>query len=246
MKVNKLYNSDCREGLKRLIEKGIKVDCVITSPPYWGLRNYGIPPSVWGGNPECEHDWDWNTKKGISGGKTAESSKSLYARKGTENYSIVPDTDYAFCSKCNAWKGTLGLEPNFDLFIEHLCNIYDLVWKVLAEHGTCWVNLGDAYGSGKGWDGLYDKHEQDVRNKPPIKGMQKCLLLLPQRFTIEMVNRGWILRNVIIWHKPNCMPSSAKDRFTVDFEYVYFFVKKKKYYLKFLKLRSSINKINMS
>ncbi|MBA7467156.1 hypothetical protein ES707_02352 [subsurface metagenome] len=52
--------------------------------------------------------------------------------------------------------------------------------------------------------------------------------MLPQRFAIEMINRGWILRNVIIWHKPNCMPSSAKDRFTVDFEYVYFFVKSNK------------------
>ncbi|RXG64249.1 site-specific DNA-methyltransferase, partial [Candidatus Atribacteria bacterium 1244-E10-H5-B2] len=58
----------------------------------------------------------------------------------------------------------------------------------------------------------------------------KSLCLIPQRFAIEMVNRGWILRNTIIWHKPNCMPSSAKDRFTVDFEYVYFFVKSKEYW----------------
>jgi len=60
--------------------------------------------------------------------------------------------------------------------------------------------------------------------------LPKSLCLIPQRFVIEMVNRGWILRNIIIWHKSNCMPSSAKDRFTVDFEYVYFFVKNKKYW----------------
>ena len=58
----------------------------------------------------------------------------------------------------------------------------------------------------------------------------KTLCLIPHRFAIEMINRGWILRNTIIWHKPNCMPSSAKDRFTVDFEYVFFFVKQKKYF----------------
>ena len=54
--------------------------------------------------------------------------------------------------------------------------------------------------------------------------------MIPFRFAIEMVNRGWILRNTIIWHKRNCMPSSVKDRFTVDYEYLFFFVKNKKYW----------------
>ena len=58
----------------------------------------------------------------------------------------------------------------------------------------------------------------------------KCLTLVPFRFAVEMCNRGWILRNTIIWHKPNCMPCSVKDRFTVDFEYLFFFSKSKKYY----------------
>lgn len=58
----------------------------------------------------------------------------------------------------------------------------------------------------------------------------KTLTMIPLRFALEMVNRGWILRNTIIWHKPNCMPSSVKDRFTVDFEYIFFFSKQKKYY----------------
>ena len=60
--------------------------------------------------------------------------------------------------------------------------------------------------------------------------MHKSLCLIPERFAIEMIDRGWTLRNQIIWHKPNCMPSSAKDRFTMDFEYVFFFVKNKKYW----------------
>jgi len=70
-----------------------------------------------------------------------------------------------------------------------------------------------------------------VVRRDKIKGIpQKCLCQIPQRFSIEMCNRGWILRNTLIWHKPNCMPSSVKDRFTVDFEYVFFFVKNKKYW----------------
>jgi len=103
------------------------------------------------------------------------------------------------------------------------------------------VNLGDTYNShsakSKNVGGFEGKQMRNNKayseSKIVIKKTgvaDKSLCLIPQRFAIEMVNRGWILRNVIIWKKPNCMPSSAKDRFTVDFEYVYFFVKSKKYW----------------
>ncbi|KKK67974.1 hypothetical protein LCGC14_2948720, partial [marine sediment metagenome] len=139
--------------------------------------------------------------------------------------------------------GQLGLEPTFEEYIDKLCTIYDEVKRVLRDDGTCWVNLGDTYASSPAGnkevkfdgDGAYgrlmERHTQggtsNVTPKPKNYGIvpTKSLCLIPQRFAIEMVNRGWILRNVIIWHKPNPMPSSAKDRFTVDFEYVYFFVK---------------------
>jgi site-specific DNA-methyltransferase (adenine-specific) len=122
-------------------------------------------------------------------------------------------------------KGQLGLEPTFDEYINKLCNIFDEVKRVLRDDGTCWVNLGDTYfGSGKCAGG--DNTPRTIKGKLP----DKTLTMIPMRFALEMINRGWILRNTIIWHKPNCMPSSAKDRFTVDFEYIFFFSKKKKYY----------------
>ena len=62
--------------------------------------------------------------------------------------------------------------------------------------------------------------------------IHKSLCMIPERFAIKMIDKGWILRNKIIWHKKNCMPSSAKDRFTVDYEYIYFFSKSQKYYFK--------------
>ena len=136
--------------------------------------------------------------------------------------------------------GQLGLEPTFEEYIDKLCTIYDEVKRVLRDDGTCWVNLGDTYGGqgGSNWTSSNEDVQKWIGNKQSAgqdfkinKGIkEKCLCLIPQRFAIEMVNRGWILRNVIIWHKPNPMPSSAKDRFTVDFEYVYFFVKSKKYW----------------
>ena len=122
-------------------------------------------------------------------------------------------------------KGQLGLEPTFDEYINKLCNIFDEVKRVLRDDGTCWVNLGDTYfGSGK-CAGV-DNTPRTIKGKLP----DKTLTMIPMRFAIEMVNRGWILRNTIIWHKRSCMPSSVKDRFTVDFEYLFFFSKKKNYY----------------
>jgi len=127
-------------------------------------------------------------------------------------------------------KGQLGLEKTIEEYITKLCDIFDEAKRVLRKDGTCWVNLGDSYSGGAGHGGNTNKkHTYNVKvNRGKSDISSKSLCLIPQRFAIEMVNRGWILRNTIIWHKPNCMPSSAKDRFTVDFEYVYFFVKNNK------------------
>lgn len=103
-------------------------------------------------------------------------------------------------------EGQLGLEEKVDEYIDNLCSIFDEVARVMKPEGTCWVNIGDSYGKDKG------------------------LLGVPWMFALEMINRGLILRNTIIWHKPSCMPSSVKDRFTVDFEYLFFFARQQKYY----------------
>ena len=173
MEVNKIYTGNCLEELKKLPNES--VDCVVTSPPYWALRHYGV-------------------------------------------------------------EGQLGLEPTFQEYINKLCDIFDEVKRVLKKEGTCWVNVGDTYGTQGGQnrktDKDYSKYDSiklknreigSVLLKEP--NMHKNLCNIPARFSIEMQNRGWILRNEIIWHKPNCMPSSAKDRFTVDFEKIFFFVK---------------------
>jgi DNA modification methylase len=167
----RIIQGDSLEVLKTLPDES--VDCVITSPPYWALRDYG-----------CE--------------------------------------------------GQLGLEPTFQEYIDKLCNIFDEAKRVLKKEGTCWVNIGDTYMNNSSYSvagrqgfnndksGMIYKKDKDV--------LEKSLCQIPSRFAIEMTNRGWILRNEIIWHKPNCMPSSVEDRFTVDFEKVFFFVKSKKYY----------------
>lgn len=203
------------------------INCCITSPPFWALRDYGLSPQIWGGDKNCEHKFSSSIRKRQTGGLT---------EKQTTNKGSYFDSSSQFCSLCGAWRGCLGLEPTFELYIKHLCDIYDEVKRVLRKDGTCFVNLGDTYNNNTPGSRDPDRWPKQSRNdhtpnkRPPASVRIKSLCLIPQRFAIEMVNRGWILRNVIVWHKPNPMPSSAKDRFTVDFEYVYFFVKNKRYW----------------
>lgn len=100
----------------------------------------------------------------------------------------------------------LGQEETIEKYVNKLCNIFDEVYRVLKDDGTCWVNIADSY----------------LKNK--------SLNLVTSYFAIEMCKRGWLLRNEIIWQKPNAMPSSARDRFTCDYEKIFFFTKDSRYY----------------
>jgi len=168
MEVNKIIEGNCLTVLKTLPDNS--VDCCITSPPYWGLRDYGHSEQ-------------------------------------------------------------LGSEKHFKDFVNNLCNVFDEVKRVLKPSGTCFVNLGDTFSSDtKGTGGPSDKQLSNKGSRYEAKKFDteipnKCLCLVPERFAIEMIDRGWTIRNQIIWHKPNQMPSSATDRFTVDFEKIFFFVK---------------------
>lgn len=219
------------------------VNCVVTSPPFWSLRDYGVDPVIWDGDKDCNHEFNEYNSKLLHENRQNLDGGTLGNPKYRKNLHGFGKAKAGFCVKCGAWSGSLGLEPTFELYIKHLCDIFDEVERVLRKDGTCFVNMGDSYGgSGKAGSNPEYQNRHTEFGKPSTHserfGMptinigvpDKSLCLIPQHFVIEMVNRGWILRNTIIWHKPNCMPSSAKDRFTVDFEYVYFFVKSKKYW----------------
>lgn len=207
---NKIICGDALGVLKEIPDESI--DMVITSPPYWGLRNYNTNPQIWDDNKNCEHEWASFIRKGQTGGT---KSNKVHI-KNQDNFQIVSDSVQDFCVKCGAWKGELGSEPTFKLYIKHLCDIFIEVKRILTDNGTCWVNLGDTYAANRAYqvDGI----------------IEKSLIGIPDRFKIAMIDNGWICRNDIIWHKPNAMPESVKDRFTADYERIFFFVKNKKYY----------------
>jgi len=233
---NKVYSGNSLDVLKTFSDESI--DMCITSPPYWGLRDYGTEGQIWGGDDECEHDFKSSTRK-LHSGSWGEKDNALPHQKNATilNWEVEDKT----CGKCGAWKGELGLEPTPEMFISNLCDIFDEIKRVLRPHGSCYVNLGDSYCRNPG--------QQDQSGKTGIKTFKynynfkhkknygsaykaKSLVQIPSRFGIEMTNRGWILRNEIIWHKPSCLPASVQDRYTVDFEKMFFFTKNPKYYFK--------------
>ena len=113
--------------------------------------------------------------------------------------------------------GQLGLEYTVNEFIESLFNIFHEIKRVLKNEGSLWINIRDTYSKGI--------KRSNVKNK--------SLCMIPERLIIKLLDDGWILRNDIIWHKPNAMPDSCKNRFTVDYEHLYFLTKiDKGYYFK--------------
>ena len=102
-----------------------------------------IEPMIWDGNGNCEHNF--NVKAPPRRNRNKSDIVDRNSKEATKSASAYNSKETQFCSKCSAWKGSLGLEPTFDLFIKHLCDIFDEVKKVLKPTGTCWVNLGDTY-----------------------------------------------------------------------------------------------------
>ena len=148
--------------------------------------------------------------------------------------------------------GQLGLEPTPQEFVENLCQVFDEVWRVLADDGTVWVNLGDTYANNggsvqpqrdnsggiskttlksrgtQGYSGATGGFERPKSIGNAIKA--KDLVGIPWRFAFAMQDRGWYLRQDIIWAKPNPMPESVTDRCTKSHEYVFLLTKNPRYY----------------
>jgi site-specific DNA-methyltransferase (adenine-specific) len=143
------------------------------------------------------------------------------------------------CPRCGAVREDeqLGLEETPQEFVENLCKIFDEVWRVLADDGTIWVNLGDSYNSAvsdrSGSHGFKDgRTNRDKRLRAGgVEGLkQKDLVGIPWRFAFAMQERGWYLRQDIIWAKPNPMPESVTDRCTKSHEYIFLMSKSPRYY----------------
>jgi len=237
------------------------VHCVITSPPYWGLRDYGIEPQIWDGkdvkcngnchfldnekieaDPSClkhglamcKHEWVSNINKNPNAGGGAGLNRNRdgdYRKNGYESQ---------FCRHCNAWRGSLGLEPSLDLYVSHLVQIFSEVKRVLHKSGCVWVNLGDSYASSPAGNktqtefakrgGRYrtDNYRKDVGQDSGLKPKDLCMI--PARVAIALQADGWYLRSAMPWVKRSAMPESVTDRPASALEHVFLLSKSPKYY----------------
>lgn len=221
MEYNKLYLGHAIDVLKTFPDEC--VDCFITSPPYWNLRAYQTSPIIWGGDENCDHEWG---TKIITGQHTPQTKWKAAKAAFSPNQS-------SFCKKCSAWLGELGAEPDPDLFISHLCEVFDQVKRVLKPTGTAWINIADSYGGSGGAGGDYN--EGGLREgQPKFKGnnyQPKSLVGIPERMVLEMQKRGWIRRNTCIWHK--CL--GEKTFLFVKYNNKYRFISIKDLYKEFKK-----------
>ncbi|MBU2836968.1 site-specific DNA-methyltransferase [Acidithiobacillus thiooxidans] len=167
------------------------VHCIITSPPYYGLRDYGLEPVIWApvryapmaGLPsmsvpahanhetftDCDHDWgEWTEAHDIRQetvhGKTRTTDRSYAEASRTSNGNHKKHAHGQFCRKCGAWRGCLGLEPDPALYIGHLVQVFREAHRVLRYDGTLWLNLGDSYVSG-------NHSTRDIDKKLSVHGM---------------------------------------------------------------------------
>jgi DNA modification methylase len=246
-----IHIGNALDELRKMPENSIK--CCITSPPYWGLRDYGIEKTIWDGDFQCIHEWATEGKRHRGGKNKIDYFVNQRLSEKRNNFTDIKTG--SFCIKCGAWFGVYGLEPNIDLYVKHSVDIFREVRRVLKINGTLWLNLGDTYfgswgnyggqnrGNGKqreinGVSIAHRAYEGLENMRPPmtnkIDGLKpKDLCGIPWRVALALQADGWFLRSDIIWNKPNPMPESIKDRPTKSHEYIFLMSKSDSYYYDF-------------
>ena len=208
------------------------VDCCITSPPYWGLRDYGT--ADWeGGDENCNHKRDT---------KNANPDWRIQTRGKVDNGS----GDAIFkevCGKCGAVRidEQIGLEKTPEEYVKKIVQIFEEVKRILKPTGIAWLNLGDSYASSKSrystkaqtiegggeiegkYGAMHNGAKPDLYYHPVLK--EKDLVGIPWRCAFALQEAGWYLRQDIIWSKPNPMPESVTDRCTKAHEYIFLLAK---------------------
>ena len=188
---------DVLAGLRKIPDNSIQ--CCVTSPPYYGLRDYGLEPSIWGGEESCDHQWGDTVPGSNRGGSGTPTDKN---GRG-ENYGRDAARG-SFCQKCSAWRGCFGLEPTPSLYVAHSVLIFREVRRVLRDDGTFWLNIGDSYASGGGTPrpgaGKVGGRGANRNGCPvPADCKPKDLIGIPWMVAFALRDDGWWLRSEIIW-----------------------------------------------
>ena len=215
------------------------VHMVVTSPPYWGLRDYGLEPVIWrkpGADPRvgCPHDWgemqgQITTQWADGVGNKGDTLGNAEIRK--ERRISKEPSQGQFCLKCNAWRGSLGLEPTIDLYVSHLVVIFREVKRVLRKDGILALNLGDSYASQPAKVSFRRDRAEVVPRSRDLAGLKpKDLCEVPSDVVRALRADGWWLRSRLPWVKRSAMPESVTDRPASALEYVFLLTKNDRYF----------------
>lgn len=228
----------CQGTALQLPLKDASVHCVVTSPPYYGLRDYST--GTWdGGNPACTHVQGkarHDATNGRHNSSTFHGSMSTEHGGGSTYFAGV-------CPRCGATRvdQQLGLEASSEAYIAAMVQVFREVKRVLHPTGTCWINMGDSYNAaGRAGHGTRIGYKQGT-NRASATGQDVCrpqsatlgekqLLGMPWRLAFALQNDGWILRSAITWCKAAPMPESVRDRPTSATEMVFLFAKQPHYF----------------
>jgi len=234
-----IINADAREALRALPAES--VHCVITSPPYWGLRVYkGVPPLIWGGKPAHRHRWGASLEHGRRG-RRGVSGTGGNLNPALDAHGTGPGAGGGgeLC-RCGAWRGDLGLEPTPEMYVAHLVEVFEEVRRVLRPDGVLWLNLGDCYSGSMGECGRHDPEKPSGRRGQldpciPPPGSKtilpnKNLMGMPWRVAFALQAAGWYLRRDVIWEKSNPLPESTRDRPVTAHEYLFLLSRNARYF----------------
>lgn len=233
----KIHQGHVIDVLRSMPAKSIH--CVVTSPPYWSMRDYSESTvTIWDGDDDCEHEWGEKLTKQKGGTGQQLGLRGNINIEGTWDKAQKQDNG-AFCVRCGAWKGMLGLEPDYRDFIRHLVMISREVRRVLRDDGTYFVVIGDTYAGSGGAGGDWNKGQRAGEPKwsqtKPDDIKNKCKMMIPHRLAIALIDDGWVVRNDINWikqiiyeddtSKGSCMPGPWDDRFVCNSEVILYLSK---------------------
>ncbi|GAA5109829.1 DNA-methyltransferase [Haloechinothrix salitolerans] len=206
--------------------------------PYWGLRDYGTGRWV-GGDPQCRH----STGRGSNVAQTRYPAADVYPASAAHR-----GGNPSQCRRCGARRHDqqLGLEPDPDSYIASLRAVFDQLRRTVAATGTVWLNLGDSYSAeppGRTQNPMRASTLSGRSAAAQLRGSvqragtdrtrclaRKNLIGMPWRVAFALQQDGWIVRNAIVWHKPNAMPESVQDRVSTRYEFMFLLTPQQKYY----------------